>query len=299
MAERYAFNNHELEDFDLSEVNPLVEMDSTLIEAEAIEESLPAHVSVLGFDYSGVSDAVAAEAEQTAQRIRDRLRGSIIETGNDLLAIKVKLGHGKFGEWLKFHFSMSERTAQNFMNAASVFGATPKVIDVLPPSTVYKLAAKSAPVDVRQSVIDEVVAGSLPSQTDVEARIAAAKDAERRMREGERAEQEEALAWNRHEQDLRKAGKSDEEIEVERKRWDTKKALKDRRKEKKLAEEAAEVERARRKAEEWKRQQEDMEGRAVKVAEIFKKRLGDKFEEFRALILKIDFHKFQDALQNA
>ncbi len=130
---------------------------------------------VYGFDYSGVSAAVAKEAEATAKRIRNRLRLHTIETGKELLIIKKELGHGKFGKWLEFHFGWKERTAQNYMNSATAFGSTPQVIDVLPPSTVYKLAAKSTPDALRQSVIDEIERGEKPDPKQIERKIAATK----------------------------------------------------------------------------------------------------------------------------
>ncbi|WP_164021118.1 DUF3102 domain-containing protein [Rhizobium ruizarguesonis] len=131
--------------------------------------------SIHAFDYSGVSKAVAKEAEATALRIRDRLRTHTLETGRELLIIKQKLGHGNFGKWLDFHFGWKERTAQNYMNSATAFGSAPRVIEVLPPSTVYKLAAKSTPEELRQSVIEEICRGGTPDGREVEKRIAETK----------------------------------------------------------------------------------------------------------------------------
>lgn len=190
-------------DMDIAEINPLVPF-------------------VSDFDYSGLSTAVAAEAEEAAQRIRNHIRGSVIDTGLELLAVKEKLGHGKFGPWLAHHFTMSERTAQNCMNAAEVFGAAPRVVDILPPSIVYKLAAKSAPEEVRQSVIDEVVAGGAPDAASVEARISSAKSDERLKREEERAAKQEERDWQKCEQQMLKAGDSSDDIDAARNRWATK-----------------------------------------------------------------------------
>ncbi|MBY3025446.1 DUF3102 domain-containing protein [Rhizobium leguminosarum] len=168
----------------------LTELDLSAPITEASAEQLPAPVDnvvvlpkgkrqaaeVYAFDYSGVSAAVAKEAEAIAMRIRDRHRGYTIETGKELLVIKKKLGHGKFGKWLEFHFGWKERTAQNYMNSATAFGSTPQVIDVLPPSTVYKLAAKSTPDALRQSVIDEIKRGEKPDPKQIEKKIAAIKN---------------------------------------------------------------------------------------------------------------------------
>lgn len=130
---------------------------------------------VFAFDYSGISTAVAKEAEATALRIRDRRRAHTIDTGKELLNVKQDLGHGRFGKWLEFHFGWKERTAQNYMNSALAFGSTPQIIDVLPPSTVYKLAAKSTPEALRQSVIEEINRGETPDPKKIEKRIAELK----------------------------------------------------------------------------------------------------------------------------
>lgn len=58
------------------------------------------------------------------------------------------------------------------MNSAIAFGSTPHIIDMLPPSTVYKLAAKSTPDALRQSVIDEIERGKKPDPKQIERKIA-------------------------------------------------------------------------------------------------------------------------------
>ncbi|WP_159946340.1 DUF3102 domain-containing protein [Rhizobium sp. 18065] len=299
----YDLQDLALNDFDLSGNNPVIEMEIALAPIEpapkADEATEPRDTLETRFDYSGVSEAVAAEAEEAARKIRDRLRGSIIDTGSDLIAIKEKLRHGKFGAWLTFHFNMSERTAQNFMNAAAAFADTPKVVDLLPPATVYKLAAKGAPLEVRQSVVNQIAAGATPSQKEIEARLASAKGEERKKRDQVRAEQEEAKAWSARERELQAAGRSDEDITAERNRWNAKKARKDRKREKLADEEKTRAQRSQRAAEELMQRQQEMETFATKAATILKKRLADKFDEFREIILKVDFEKFKQAMQNA
>ena len=48
-------------------------------------------------DYSRLAPSIAKDARATAQRIRERNRAAIIDTGRDLIAIKGKLEHGLFG----------------------------------------------------------------------------------------------------------------------------------------------------------------------------------------------------------
>lgn len=252
----------------------------------------------VGFDYSGVSAEIANEAEATAERIRDRHRESIIATGNDLLSIKNKLAHGKFGSWLDYHFNMSERSAQNYMNAAQVFGSAPKVIDALPATTIYKLAAKNVPALIKQNVINEIQSGKSLVAKDIEKRIITAKEEERTKRDDARQKQNEMRAWSKHELGLKKSGKTSEEIEAEHKLWETKKAQLERQKEKKLAATQKAKEQTVCKLAEQQDRIEQMEKQALRAAAILKKRFADKFESFRDIILKIDYSEFQKALQN-
>lgn len=172
-------NDEELTELDLSAPTaaaPTERLPAPVNNIVALPAAKPQAAEVRAFDYSGVSAAVAKEAEATAKRIRNRLKVHTIEIGKELLVIKEELGHGKFGKWLDFHFGWKERTAQNYMNSATAFGSTPQIIDVLPPSTVYKLAAKSTPGALRQSVIDEIKRGDKPDPKQIERKISAAKN---------------------------------------------------------------------------------------------------------------------------
>src|SRR5690606_11031277 len=84
------------------------------------------------FDYSSVDESAANKAREAVTRIRERMQASIIETGKDLLAVKDALGHGIFGEWLRLHFTMTERTAESYMNVAREFGEFRRILDILP-----------------------------------------------------------------------------------------------------------------------------------------------------------------------
>ncbi|MGO7751146.1 DUF3102 domain-containing protein [Rhizobium ruizarguesonis] len=173
------FNDVELAELDLSASTttaPAEQLPTSVDNVVALPKANRRAAEVYAFDYSGVSAAVAKEAEATAKRIQNRLKVHTIETGKELLVVKKELGHGKFGKWLEFHFGWKERTAQNYMNSATAFGSTPQVIDVLPPSTVYKLAAKSTPDALRQSVIDEIKRGEKPDPKQIEKKIAAIKN---------------------------------------------------------------------------------------------------------------------------
>lgn len=255
--------------------------------------------------YGSVDKAQAEELRAVAARIKERdrmARAAIIEIGNDLIAIKNSMP-GHFDRWLKLEFDLSKATAWNYINAAERFGDVPKVVEILPPATVYKLAAKATPQNLRDAVVLEITSGTVPTKQDVERRIAIARneaaEAEREGREraeAERQKQEDEKVWHARAKELADAGKAEAEIEKERRAWDTAKARKERQKQKRWAvrqEREAEERRAwdAREAE-WERQRQT--GR--KVADLLREALGDRFEAFRSLMADADVHEFKNAV---
>ncbi|WP_036271126.1 DUF3102 domain-containing protein [Methylobacterium sp. WSM2598] len=109
----------------------------------------------IGFNYAGLESSVAKEARDTAHRLRERGNAFIIEVGLTLLHMKGLLGHGAFGPWVRTELRWTDRTAQNYMRAAEVFADKSEIISHLPSTTVYDLAAKSVPNDVRNEIIRE------------------------------------------------------------------------------------------------------------------------------------------------
>ena len=117
---------------------------------------------IQGFDYSALPTDVADTARAVADRIKDRLdrkMTAIIEIGRDLLAIKEHLKHGQFLAWLQAEFRMTDRTAENYMLAATSFGDKVEIISNLPPTEVYRLASPSMPPSVRDAVVSRLEAG--------------------------------------------------------------------------------------------------------------------------------------------
>jgi hypothetical protein len=110
---------------------------------------------------SNASAPVASdELAGISERVRSLLRRSvedIIEIGRSLQRAKELLPHGNFGAWLDKEFGLSERSAQNFMNAAKRFGDRSEMIADLKPGALYLLAAPST----HQGVIDQVLNGEL------------------------------------------------------------------------------------------------------------------------------------------
>ena len=70
------------------------------------------------FDYGALDPVLAADARIVANRIRGRLTAGYLATGHDLLDMKERLGHGRFGAWLTAEFAMTARTAERYMSAA-------------------------------------------------------------------------------------------------------------------------------------------------------------------------------------
>lgn len=118
--------------------------------------------SLSEFDYAGLKPEVAAEARAVAARVRashQRTVIAIIDMGRDLLGVKARLGHGRFGQWLEAEFGGVARTAQNYMRAAQSFAGNSEIVSHLPPATVYALAAPSTPGDVRTAIMARLSAG--------------------------------------------------------------------------------------------------------------------------------------------
>jgi hypothetical protein len=133
------------------------------------------------FDYALLGNPdLAAEAQDTARRIRDRLQTSYLDTGNDLNVMKEKLGYGRFGPWLEAEFSMSVRSAEECMSAARL--ATKYAVTAyLPPTTWVALSSRSADPGIIEGVLDDVKAGKPPpSPTKVKEMLAKARTAKKK-----------------------------------------------------------------------------------------------------------------------
>jgi hypothetical protein len=116
------------------------------------------------FDYSPLDAAVAEQAQASAERIRAKVKRTlddVIEIGNDLLAVKEALPHGRFLPWLRAEFGWGERMAQNFISVAGQFGSRPAIIAdlAIAPTAAYLLAAPSAPEAARVKAIERAESG--------------------------------------------------------------------------------------------------------------------------------------------
>jgi hypothetical protein len=67
-------------------------------------------------------------------------------------------GNGSFLPWIETEFEMTVKTAQRFMNVASVYGAKYDTVSDLGLRTLYELAAPNTPQEVRDEVERRVAA---------------------------------------------------------------------------------------------------------------------------------------------
>ena len=185
--------------------------------ADLASVSLADDGRVVGLAYEALPADDARELRAVAARMRERMQADLIENGRDLIRVKERLARtaGAFGAWLQGEFGMSERTAQNYMSAAREFGDHAAVVAVLPPGTVYALAAPSTPETIRQDVIRQVKEGKRPEPAAIRETITAAKrerqEAERKAAQlakldpEQRADQERKAKRSRQSREQRQA----------------------------------------------------------------------------------------------
>ena len=95
-----------------------------------------------------MSDIVNTELREAADRIRARLSSvsaEIIEIGIELLAIKEKLEHGQFTDWVLVELNMSHSTANNFMTLAKNKDRIGADANKFSPSALYNLVGSTTP----------------------------------------------------------------------------------------------------------------------------------------------------------
>lgn len=189
-----------------------------------------------------------------------------MEIGRDLLRMKERLGRGAFGPWITAEFSMTDRTAQNYMRAAMTLATKPEIVSVLPPVTVYALAAKSTPEDLRADVIAKFEAGHRLDAREIDARIIEARRTKK---------EEEARAVR-----MRKRAKLSPEEQTKAEQAEARKAKR---------QEAQDAER-RLRDEERKRAAED-------AATVLTERLGDDLPRIMGLIESVGVYRVREALR--
>src|SRR5829696_4229031 len=124
--------------------------------------------------------AVADDLASIAARIRAAMRRSIeciVAIGQELSFVKRKLPHGRFNSWIAEEFHFSERTAQNYMNAAAAFAHRTAIVAYLPATLVYDLAAKSTPSAVREDIVSLLESSVSVAPDEIATRLQDARQA--------------------------------------------------------------------------------------------------------------------------
>jgi hypothetical protein len=160
-------------------MNDLVPSDITAVAA-------PSSPRVPTFNYGTLDANLADDARAIATRIKLRLKNSYLATGQDLIAMKERLGHGQFGAWVAAEFGLTARTAERYMGAARIQAANSDIVSHLAPGMMEALAAPSLPEAVRAVCIERIKAGVTMSPRQVKECAAAVRDQEARDKRAER-----------------------------------------------------------------------------------------------------------------
>lgn len=132
----------------------------------------------LCYDYSTLAEAQRETVRRAALTIKPRLKRAaedIFVIGKELRATKDLLLHGEYTKWLDIEFGLSERMAQRFVNVFERLGAKTDIMSVLPPTTLYLLAAPSTPDAAIAAVEQQLTDGARISVATVQRAITDAK----------------------------------------------------------------------------------------------------------------------------
>ena len=128
----------------------------------------------LYYDYNQLPSEHREAVRRSARIIKPLLKRTaedIFIIGGELRAVKEMLPHGKYTEWLGVEFGLSERMAQHFVNVRERLGPKSEKFSVLPPSTLYLLAAPSTPDEAIAVVEERIDAGDRLSVAHVQRTI--------------------------------------------------------------------------------------------------------------------------------
>ncbi|GHO96625.1 hypothetical protein KSF_066730 [Reticulibacter mediterranei] len=143
------------------------------------------------FDYATLDGETRAFVQQKAEETHTYLKRTaedIVQVGQNLLAVKQRLGHGHFMAWLQAEFGMSYHTALNCIRVAERFGGKVRTVLTLPSKVLYLLAQPST----SETIIQQVENGVLPPNLEA---IRAAREAERLAKAEAEQERRTASLW--------------------------------------------------------------------------------------------------------
>lgn len=114
------------------------------------------------FDYQNLAPRDVTKCEQAVEKIagyQRRMAGDIVAIGKELLAVKERLEHGQFGDWLEHYFKWSPATAKRMMQAAETFKTLNLSDLTIDQSALYLLASDKCPDEIREEVIERAENG--------------------------------------------------------------------------------------------------------------------------------------------
>jgi hypothetical protein len=102
-----------------------------------------------------------------------------VAAGVKLQQVKEQLPHGTFLRWLAAE-QINARSAQNYMNAARVYGGGEyETVSNFPHRVLYRVAAPSVPPELRERLIADIRAGAHPSTIEQHLRAEKARRLDR------------------------------------------------------------------------------------------------------------------------
>jgi Protein of unknown function (DUF3102) len=135
------------------------------------------------FDY-GQLDGEIWKFVQDATDVIHQIRGQAsVQVGEQLAAVKERLNHGQFGDWLSKEFQWSQRYAERLISVWRVFGKSDNFVEIsrqLDRSAGYLLAAPSTPQAARDEAIEQAKRGERVTHAKAKAIVAEHKRRSRR-----------------------------------------------------------------------------------------------------------------------
>jgi hypothetical protein len=141
------------------------------------------------FDYCGISPSLVSHLQAQAKLIKNLIAKTtegLIEVGRNLVAVKQRLNHGQFIDWVEIEVGIDKRTAQSYMAIARFAEAKGTTVALLPPTTAHRLAAISAPVEVVDHVLDRAINGEIVPDGQVKDMFKNARNQRKQAREKDR-----------------------------------------------------------------------------------------------------------------
>jgi len=153
------------------------------------------------FDYGLLDEETRVFVKVATADIQGRLKRTaddIIVIGENLIAVKAKLGHGQFSRWVKSEFDMSQKTSERFMSVAERNKTNPEFVTVTNSKNIGPGRVLYAMAEASDDTIAKVASGNLdPTLDNLRAekeaekkRADAAKEAEARAKSDAKAAQQ-------------------------------------------------------------------------------------------------------------